>query len=166
MVSYQAKYDDGRLQTRSSHDDFPNYTLEENRGKALFLRNCALCHLPDQDAHFVMTEPVNTGLDEDTARTDGGVGDITLKPQDVGRFKSPALRNVEVTGPYMHDGRFPTLEAVLDHYSSGGKNHPNKDVRVQPLHFTTSEKAALIAFLKTLTDSKFLSDPKFSDPFK
>jgi cytochrome c peroxidase len=85
------------------------------------LRNCSLCHLPDQDAHFVMTEPVNTGLDEDTARTDGGVGDITLKPNDIGRFKSPSLRNVEVTAPYMHDGRFATLDAVLDHYSNGGR---------------------------------------------
>ena len=73
----------------------------------------------------------------------------------------------------MHDGRFATLDAVIGHYGSGGKNHPNKDVRVQPhdrrgrpLHFTSSEKAALIAFLKTLTDSKFLSDPRFSDPFK
>jgi cytochrome c peroxidase len=187
MVSYQSRYDDGRLQTRSSQNDFPNYTLEENRGKALFLRKCALCHLPagvpfevrlrsatrrkrsrtDQDAHFVMVgQPINTGLDEDTTRTDGGVGAITLKPQDVGRFKSPSLRNVEVTGPYMHDGRFPTLDAVIDHYSSGGKNDPNKNVQMQPLHFTSSEKAALIAFLKTLTDSKFLSDPRFSDPFK
>jgi cytochrome c peroxidase len=66
----------------------------------------------------------------------------------------------------MHDGRFATLDAVLEHYSNGGKNHPNKDVRVQPLHFTSSEKAALVAFLKTLTDPSFLSDPKFSDPFK
>ena len=65
----------------------------------------------------------------------------------------------------MHDGRFATLDAVLDHYSSGGKNHPNKDVRVQPLNLTNSEKAALIAFLKTLTDPHFLSDPRFSDPF-
>jgi cytochrome c peroxidase len=166
MISYQSTYDAGRLQVRSSRDDLPNFTHEENRGKALFLRNCALCHLPDQDAHFVMTEPVNTGLDEDTARTDGGVGDITLKPQDVGRFKSPSLRNVEVTGPYMHDGRFATLEAVLEHYSNGGRNHPNKDVRVQALHFTGSEQAALVAFLKTLTDHTFLSDPRFSDPFK
>ena len=69
-----------------------------------------------------------------------------------GRFKSPSLRNVEVTGPYMHDGRLATLEAVLEHYSNGGKTHPNKDVRVQPLRFTSSEQAALIAFLKTLTD--------------
>jgi cytochrome c peroxidase len=166
MVSYQAKYDEGRTAANSIRDDFANFTLQENRGKALFRRNCALCHLPDQDAHFVMTEPVNTGLDEDTITTDGGVGDITAKPQDLGRFKSPSLRNVEVTGPYMHDGRFPTLDAVIDHYSSGGKNHPNKDVRVQPMHFTASERAALVAFLKTLTDQEFLSDPKFSDPFK
>jgi cytochrome c peroxidase len=166
MVSYQSKYDEGRAGPLSIKDDFANFTPQENRGKALFLRNCSLCHLPDQDAHFVMTEPVNTGLDEDTQRTDGGVGDITLKPADLGRFKSPSLRNVEVTGPYMHDGRFPTLEAVIDHYSTGGKNHPNKDVRVQALHFTNSEKAALVDFLKTLTDRQFLSDPKFSDPFK
>jgi cytochrome c peroxidase len=108
---------------------------------------------------------VNTGLDDDTAHTDGGVGDITLNPRDVGHFKSPSLRNVEVAGPYMHDGRFATLEAVIDHYSSGGKKHPNRDVRIQPLNFTASEKAALIAFLQTLTDRKFLEDPKFSDPF-
>ena len=99
MVSFQSKYDEGRAGPLSVKDDFPNFTLEENRGKALFLRNCALCHLPDQDAHFVMTEPVNTGLDENTQRTDGGVGDITLKPADLGRFKSPSLRNVEVTAP-------------------------------------------------------------------
>jgi cytochrome c peroxidase len=166
MVSYQSKYDDGRAGALSRTEDFSNFTVQENRGKALFLRNCALCHLPDQDAHFVMTEPVNTGLDEDTRRPDGGVGDITLSPADMGRFKSPSLRNVEVTAPYMHDGRFATLDEVLEHYSSGGKNHPNKDVRVQPLHLTRSEKAALIAFLQTLTDREFLSDPKFSDPFK
>jgi len=166
MVSYQSKYDEGRARARAAADDFANFTVQENRGKALFLRNCSLCHLPDQEAHFVMIEPVNTGLDEDTPQTDAGVGDITLNPRDMGRFKSPSLRNVEVTAPHMHDGRFPTLEAVIDHYSTGGKNHPNKDVRIQPLHFTDSEKAALVAFLKTLTDRKFLADPKFSDPFE
>ena len=166
MVSFHSRYDDGMVSARSAADDFANFTQEENRGKALFLRNCSLCHLPDQQAHFIMTEPVNTGLDEDTRQADGGVGDISLKPNQMGQFKSPSLRNVEVTAPYMHDGRFSTLPAVLDHYSSGGKNHPNKDVRVQPLHFTDSEKAALIAFLKTLTDEQFLTDPKFSDPFK
>jgi cytochrome c peroxidase len=166
MVSYQAKYDQGRAAARSVSDDFANFTPQENRGKALFVRNCALCHLPDQEAHFIMVEPVNTGLDEDTEHADGGVGDITVNARDVGRFKSPSLRNVEVTGPYMHDGRFSTLDAVLEHYSSGGKKHPNKDVRIQPLRLTNSEKAALTAFLKTLTDRKFLEDPKFSDPFQ
>jgi cytochrome c peroxidase len=166
MLSFHARYDDGLISAPSASANFANFTQEENRGKALFLRNCALCHLPDQEAHFVMTEPVNTGLDEDTRSTDGGVGDITLNPKEIGQFKSPSLRNVEVTAPYMHDGRFATLSAVIDHYSSGGKNHPNKDIRVQPMHFTESEKAALIAFLKTLTDEQFLTDPKFSDPFK
>jgi cytochrome c peroxidase len=166
MVSYQSRYDQGRDAVRNIADDFPNYSLQENRGKALFVRNCAVCHLEGQEAHFVVNTPVNTGLDADTRNTDGGVGDITLNPTDLGHFKSPSLRNVEVTGPYMHDGRFATLEAVLDHYSSGGKNHPNRDIRVQPLHFTESEKAALIAFLKTLTDPTFLTDLRFADPFR
>ena len=167
MVSYQSRYDIGRARAQSIAEDFGNLTHEENRGKALFLRNCGLCHLPnDQDAHFVMIEPVNTALDADTRLADGGVGDITLNPKDLGRFKSPTLRNVEVTAPYMHDGRFATLDAVLEHYSTGGSNHPNKDVRIQPLRLTASEKAALVAFLKTLTDPTFLADPKFSDPFQ
>ena len=166
MVSYQSGYDRGREAVRSIADDFPNYSLQENRGKALFMRNCSICHLEGQEAHFVVNTPVNTGLDADTRNTDGGVGDITLNPADLGQFKSPSLRNVEVTGPYMHDGRFATLDAVIDHYSSGGKDHPNKDIRVQPMHFTESEKAALIAFLKTLTDTTFLTDLRFSDPFR
>ena len=165
MVSYQSRYDQGRAAARTIADDFENYSLQENRGKALFMRNCAVCHLEGQEAHFVVNAPVNTGLDADARNTDGGVGDITLNPADLGHFKSPSLRNVEVTGPYMHDGRFATLEAVLDHYSSGGKDHPNKDIRVQPLRFTESEKASLIAFLKTLTDPTFLTDLRFSDPF-
>lgn len=166
LLSYQSRFDTGRASSRAITEDFANYSVQENRGKALFMRNCSVCHLEGQEAHFVVNTPVNTGLDEDTRTTDGGVGDITLNPADLGHFKSPSLRNVEVTGPYMHDGRFATLEAVLEHYSSGGKNHPNKDIRVQPLHFTESEKAALIAFLKTLTDDAFLTDPKFSDPFQ
>jgi cytochrome c peroxidase len=167
MVSYQSRYDAGRARATSVSEDFDNLTHEENRGKALFIRNCGFCHLPnDQDAHFIMIEPVNTALDADTRQGDGGVGDITLNPKDLGRFKSPTLRNVEVTAPYMHDGRFATLDAVLDHYSTGGSNHPNKDVRIQPLRLTASEKAALVAFLNTLTDPTFLADPKFSDPFQ
>jgi cytochrome c peroxidase len=116
--------------------------------------------------NFMMIAPANNGLDADHKTGDGGVGDITLDPRDLGRFKSPSLRNVERTAPYMHDGRFDTLEQVIDHYSKGVKPHPNLDPRMRPLNFTGAEKAALIAFLKTLTDHNFLSDPKFSDPWR
>ena len=166
MVSYQSKYDEGLAQVTSGRDDFPNFTVQENRGKALFVRNCASCHLPGQDAHFGMITPSNNGLDQDHKTSDGGVGDVTLNPRQLGLFKSPSLRNVERTAPYMHDGRFSTLEQVIDHYSKEVKPHPNLDPRMRKLNFTDSEKAALVAFLKTLTDQKFLSDPKFSDPFR
>ncbi len=166
MVSYQSKYDEGRAAARSAADDFSNFTLRENRGKALFLRNCSVCHLPGQEAHFVMVSTANSGLDDDPKSADGGVGDVTLNPREIGQFKSPSLRNVKFTTPYMHDGRFSTLAAVIDHYSSGGRNHPNRDVRMLPMHFTRSERDALVAFLETLTDTRFLTDPKFSDPFE
>jgi cytochrome c peroxidase len=167
MVSYQSKYDEGRARVASARDDFESFTRQENRGKALFLSNCAVCHLPGgQDAHFVTVAPSNNGLDEDIKAGDGGVGDITLDGRQIGLFRSPSLRNVERAAPYMHDGRFDTLDKVVDHYSKDVKPHPNLDPRMQPLHFTDSEKAALVAFLKTLTDPKFLADPKFSDPFQ
>ena len=165
LVSYQSRYDVGRAAVNGAHDDFPNFTNQENRGKELFFRNCGNCHLPIQDAHFFMIIPTNNGLDEDAVTADGGIGDITMNPRDVGRFKSPSLRNVEVTAPYMHDGRLATLDAVLDHYSHEFKPHPNLDFRMRPLNFTPNERSALIAFLKTLTDTQFLADPKFSDPF-
>jgi cytochrome c peroxidase len=168
MVSYQSKYDEGLSRVLSVRDDFDNFTAEENRGKTLFLRSCANCHMPGgQDAHFILDRPLNNGLDADHRKPDGGVGDITLLGADLGRFKSPSLRNVELTGPYMHDGRLETLEAVIDHYSKDVKPHPNADGRVRrPLNLRSSEKAALVAFLKTLTDRKFITDPKFSDPFQ
>lgn len=168
MVSYQSKYDEGRAKARSVRDNFENFTAEENRGKRLFLGNCASCHMPGgQDAHFVMNRPRNNGLDRDYKNTDGGVGDQTLNPGQLGLFKSPSLRNVEVTGPYMHDGRFADLEAVINHYSRDVKPHPNLDGRLRRrLNFNEGERAALVAFLKTLTDYNFLKDPKFSDPFQ
>jgi cytochrome c peroxidase len=166
MVSCQSKYDEGLAKATSVRDDFPNFTVQENRGKALFMSNCASCHQPAQDVNFLMSFPGNNGLDADPKIADGGVGDITFNGRDIGRFKSPSLRNVEHTGPYMHDGRFSTLDRVIDHYSKEVKPHPNLDPRMHPLNFTDSEKAALIAFLKTLTDRTFLADPKFSDPWR
>ena len=90
----------------------------------------------------------------------------------MGRFRVPQLRNVALTAPYMHDGRFKTLKDVLNHYSSGIKNTPNLDDRLQvngePMRMNISddEQDAIIAFLKTLTDYEAVTAPQFSDPFK
>jgi cytochrome c peroxidase len=168
MISYQSKYDEGLATARVVRVDFDNFTAEENRGKTLFLNRCASCHLPGgQSAHFVMDRPRNNGLDVDIGKTDGGIGDLTLNSAQVGLFKSPSLRNVEFTAPYMHDGRFKTLEEVIAHYSRGIKAHPNADFRLRrPLRFNRQQEAALVAFLKTLSDRHFIADPKFSDPFQ
>jgi cytochrome c peroxidase len=141
--------------------------VQENRGKALFMRNCGSCHMKDGNEHFFVPTPANTGLRGNDPAADGGVGDVTLRTADLGSFKSPSLRNVEVTALYGHDGRFATLDALIDHYSDNAILDPNLGyvVRVGPLKFTVSEKAALIAFLKTLTDRTFLTDPRFSNPF-
>jgi cytochrome c peroxidase len=167
LVSYQSKFDDGLAKARSVRDDFENFTAEENRGKALFVQRCATCHMRGQDANFFTNRPLNNGLDADFRSADGGVGDITLNGAQTGLFKSPSLRNVELTAPYMHDGRFATLEEVIEHYSRNVKPHPNVDGRVRRgFNFSDRQKAALVAFLKTLTDQKFIEDPRFSDPFK
>jgi len=152
---------------QSAGDDFDTFTRQENRGKALFMRQCSSCHMKDGNEHFFVPMPANTALRPNDPSADGGVGDVTLRPADLGAFKSPSLRNVEVTAPYGHDGRFATLDALIDHYSENAISDPNLGyvIPIGPLKFTASEKAALIAFLKTLTDRTFLSDAKFADPF-
>jgi cytochrome c peroxidase len=87
-------------------------------------------------------------------------------------FKVPFLRNIELTAPYMHDGRFVNLREVIDHYSEGIANHPNLDVELKNgnlakrMNFTEEQKEGLEAYLKTLTDEKLKADIRFSDPFK
>jgi cytochrome c peroxidase len=167
LVSYQSKYDEGMNQVLVVREDFPNFTAQENRGKTLFLQRCATCHLPrGQSAHFFMVRPFNNGLDTDLLKTDGGLGEITLRSDDLGLFKSPSLRNVEFTAAYMHDGRFNTLEQVVEHYSKGVKRNANTDGRVRAFNFDNNQKAALIAFMKTLSDTRFTTDPKYADPFQ
>jgi cytochrome c peroxidase len=171
LVSYQSKYDEGLAQVGSVRDPFPNFTPQESRGKGLFLRHCGSCHLPQgQGAVFLMTGPRNNGLDATVNVADAGVADVTLSRFQVGQFKSPSLRNVAVTAPYMHDGRFATLEEVIEHYSTGVKRHPNLDPRLRGpggrLQLDGKQKAALVAFLRTLTDERFLTDPRFADPFQ
>ena len=105
---------------------------------------------------------------------DFGVGGVTMLEEDEGKFKIPFLRNIALTGPYMHDGRFGSLEEVVDHYSEGIVMHPNLDSRLRitlsedlpiKMDFSDSEKAALVAFLRTLTDDTLPYESRFSDPF-
>ena len=175
MVSYQSKYDQGRLAAPPgppNQTPFPNFTPQENLGKAIFFDpargNCAACHGTDA---FNAPGPRNNGLD--LVSEDPGKGGVTGNPQQIGEFKSPSLRNIGVTAPYMHDGRFATLEEVIEHYNSGVQPHPNLSgpLRQGPngpprrLNLTPQEKAALLAFLQTLTDDTFLNDERWSNPF-
>jgi cytochrome c peroxidase len=118
----------------------------------------------------------NNGLD-DEAHLQPGLQAVTGKPAHRGLFKVPSLRNVALTAPYMHDGRFKTLEEVLDHYDSGIKKSSTLSAVIVEadnqgaaalaqisLHLTSAEKAAIIAFLNTLTDREFVTEERFSDP--
>ncbi|MGB0176875.1 MAG: cytochrome-c peroxidase, partial [Owenweeksia sp.] len=138
--------------------------------------DCGSCHqLTSPTGYFAFdklnSELVNIGLD--AVYNDKGFGAVSGNTADNGKFKIPNLRNIALTAPYMHDGRFKTLEEVLDHYSTGIENNPNLDSRLKDaagkpvvLNITSSDKQDLIAFLQTLTDNELVTDPRFSDPFK
>ena len=82
-----------------------------------------------------------------------------------GQFKAPTLRNIAVTAPYMHDGRLPSLESVIDHYSKGGVHSPKQDELIRGFPLTPRDRADLIAFLQSLTDEAFLHNPRYSNPW-
>jgi cytochrome c peroxidase len=129
--------------------------------------DCFHCH-PSGGGRFTDGILRNNGLDPESAWTDLGLGALTGLPQDRAKFKTPSLRNVALTAPYMHDGRFETLEAVIEHYNSGGHPSPTVDPNMKfttgGLQLTPEKKAQLIAFLHTLTDMEFVNDPAFQDP--
>lgn len=175
IVSTNSKYDQG------IPVNFTNFTPQENRGRQIFngVGNCNACHGTD---NFVPNNVFNNGLEN--PYTDPGVGGITGNPADDGKFKVPSLRNIEFTAPYMHDGRFASLEQVVEFYNSGVVDHPNlaPQLRLPPpppmpggpppapgpprrLNLLQADKDALLAFLKTLSDPTPLTDEKFSDPF-
>ena len=155
--------------------DWAQFSAAENRGKSLFINNCSSCHGFTLSPGFAFMSAVaqtvaNNGLDLDYE--DKGVGERSGLQSDNGKFKIPLLRNVEVTGPYIHDGRFETLEEVVDFYSEGIQNHPNLDANLrddngQPkkMNFSNEDKADLIAFLNTLSDPQMMSAERFTDPF-
>ncbi len=111
---------------------------------------------------------VNNGLDS-VANLNGfadkGRGEVTGNFGDNGKFRVPSLRNIALTAPYMHDGRFQTLEEVLDHYASGGHAAENLDANIRPFTLTEKQKEELIAFLNTFTDEEFVNNPNFKSPF-
>jgi cytochrome c peroxidase len=94
-----------------------------------------------------------------------GLYEFTRRLEDVGKFKAPTLRNIALTGPYMHDGSIPTLEAVIDHYASGGQKNPNQDKRVRQLPLTVQNRRDLLAFLQSLTDEEVTKDTRFANPW-
>ena len=95
-----------------------------------------------------------------------GLYEQTHRPEDIGKFRAPTLRNIALTAPYMHDGSLGTLEEVIDHYAAGGKmDHPNKSRILQPFRLTDREKLDLVEFLKSLTDEELIHDPRWSDPW-
>lgn len=156
LVSANAKYD----QVMAGKAEF---TASEARGKTIFFDSseempqgeCANCHNPPL---FTDLRFLNNGLDpvadlEDYP--DKGRGAVNGKKYDNGRFRVPSLRNIARTAPYMHDGRFKTLEEVLEHYNSGGHFSENVDAKIKPLQLSEQDKADLIAFLNTLTDFDF-----------
>ena len=170
MVSYESPFDEGLTAAGGDpRDDFPNFSALENRGKDLFFSGrtqCSNCH---ETATFSGDRARNTGLD--ASITDLGVGGANGRNQDLGQFKVGSLRNIALTGPFMHDGRFGTLREVVEFYNDGIQDNPNLDNRlrvngqVRRMNLSTTEIDALVAFLETLTDDSFTADPKFSDPF-
>ena len=160
LVSDKAKFD----RIVSGDEDF---TDAEYRGFEIFMTekgDCFHCHgsilFTDLGFH-------NNGLDSDP---ESGRYAVTEKAVDRGKFKTPTLRNIEFTGPYMHDGRYNTLEEVIDFYSEGLQFSETidplmKNVQQGGVQLTTQEKSDLLAFLKTLTDTSYLNNPNFSKPF-
>lgn len=177
IVSVSSKYDAGRVQVDRPTTDFPNFSSSENNGKRLFFQpinlggaGCVGCHSTEA---FINPDngPTNNGIDSEST-DDLGVYETVNNPVFLGTFKVPSLKSVALTAPYMHDGRFNSLESVVEHYNSGVQNHPNlgnalKDQNGQAirLNLTAEEKTDLVNFLRSLTDDVISTDEKLSNPF-
>jgi cytochrome c peroxidase len=173
IVSMRSPYD----RYRYGHDD--NAISESaKRGEFLFDSSehagCFRCHAGwnfggnvryDGGPSVVSGSFFNTGVSA-YAAPNRGLFEQTGRPEDVGRFRVPSLRNVGVTAPYMHDGSLATLQDVIDHYAAGGKmDHPNKSRIVRKLNLSAQDRKDLVEFLKSLTDEEMLHDPRWADPW-
>jgi cytochrome c peroxidase len=214
IVSLRSKYDDGLAATGDVDAEFPGFTAAENRGKKLFFgdratraQSCAACHTIRHRTgccgHARVFDPLalqtdscsNNGVDDGRASDDPGLGGVTGEAEDRGKFRAPSLRNIELTAPYMHDGRFATLDEVMQFYATRVRSHPNlhpvlrndtggggwgdpvgspapSDATMRTVSprqlgvaLTRQDRADLVAFLKTPTDWQLVRDPRFADPF-
>lgn len=171
MTTFDSKFD----RAKAEFNNFSSLSTLEKTGKKLFEGfkfKCSSCHSGDTFS----AESQNSGYSSPDVKGATNIG-LDRRSEDQGKengaFRIPSLRNIELTSPYMHDGRFNTLEEVIDHYSKGIVFSENLDPKFKSsnnsalqMNINDFEKTALIAFLKTLTDETFISDPKFSDPFE
>ncbi len=154
LLSGDSPYDQWVFQGK-----FNALSASEKRGLELFQSdrlNCSKCH---EGFLFTNQDFTNNGLYE--VYPDSGRIRLTGLDSDRAVFKVPSLRNVALTAPYMHDGSLPTLEAVIVHYQTGGKSHPNKSPLLKSFTLTTQERADLLAFLGSLTDEGFVTNSAF-----
>ena len=171
IACFDTKFDDGWIAHGNPKVNFNNFTDLENKGRELFFENdnCSGCHNLGPGFSTSVTA-ANNGLDMEYE--DQGRYEFTKNTSDKGVFKVPMLRNVALTAPYMHDGRFETLEEVVEHYSSGVKNHDYLHPELKSgggarnLNLSQDDKDALVAFLHTLTDTRSIAQEKLADPFK
>ncbi|MEQ1780315.1 MAG: MbnH family di-heme enzyme [Hyphomonadaceae bacterium] len=188
LVSARSPYDEYRF-----GGDLDAISDSAKRGEALFMGprlKCQACHGGPRFNGDVAEDgaPVRNFQNNGLYNVDGrggyptdniGLASMTIRPEDMGKFKVPSLRNISVTAPYMHDGSVPTLAAVLDHYAAGGRLIPPGerhagDGRASPLksplitgfQLSPQEREDVLAFLNSLTDEHFLKDARFSDPWK
>jgi len=164
LISANSKFDKYLLGTTT-------LTPEETNGFNIFMDeskgDCFHCHGSDNNPLWTDNKFHNNGLD--AMFSDLGFGKVTGDPADNGKFRSPSLRNLAFTAPYMHDGRFETLEDVINHYSEGLQNSPTidplmKKVSQGGVQLSSQEKADLKAFLLTLSDADFINNSNFSNP--
>jgi len=154
LISGNSSYDQFQFQGKANA-----LNAAEQRGKDLFFSsktNCSQCH---SGFNFTNYSFEHNGIP--TNNLDSGRMRLTKEEKDRGKFKVPTLRNIMLTAPYMHDGRFKTLEEVIENYNNGGVFHINKSTLIKPLGLSIIEQQELIAFLKTLTDQTFINNQNF-----
>jgi cytochrome c peroxidase len=180
IKSGSSKYDEG------VKIEFANYNQEEKRGRAVFEESgCENCHNGANFGNGFGWGPQAANIGLEMNYKDKGMSNVNSGMTAEGVFKVPSLRNVALTAPYMHDGRYATLDEVIEHYSSGIVDHPDLSwelkefsqekridgsfvftVHPRRLNLSANDKKALIAFLNTLTDYSFTTAERFSNPFR